>query len=170
MFYDITTSYCLNRIMHKSRHIAIHQHFSHNLLQNCVVSITFSHLNMFRTARSTLTKRQIFALRLQHNKMPISSTTPTPASMTGGHAQYVKGYVNEMVGNVTGSENWKESGKMDQNNGIREMRVCNSNRRALGQRLNHVPRPPMLHAPSQPLPVWAARWRSLQAKQSVAKE
>lgn len=45
------------------------------------------------------------------------------ASIVGGHAQYVKGYVNETIGNVTGSKEWADSGKQDQEGGIGEMKV-----------------------------------------------
>lgn len=63
--------------------------------------------------------------------------------MVGGHAQYAKGYVEEtskcspitktsllnipinmkLVGNVTGSKEWQESGKKDAQEGINEMKV-----------------------------------------------
>lgn len=63
--------------------------------------------------------------------------------MVGSHAQYAKGYVEEtsertshkyrsktwdetdieVVGNVTGSKEWQESGKKDAQEGIDEMKV-----------------------------------------------
>jgi uncharacterized protein YjbJ (UPF0337 family) len=44
-------------------------------------------------------------------------------SMVSGHAQYAKGYVEETIGNVTGSKEWQESGKKDTQAGIGEMKV-----------------------------------------------
>jgi uncharacterized protein YjbJ (UPF0337 family) len=44
-------------------------------------------------------------------------------SMVAGHAQYAKGYVEETIGNVTGSKEWQESGKKDTQAGIGEMKV-----------------------------------------------
>ena len=44
-------------------------------------------------------------------------------SLIGGHAQYVKGYVEETVGNVTGSKEWVDSGKKDAQEGIETMKV-----------------------------------------------
>lgn len=52
-----------------------------------------------------------------------SKTTEQP-SMIGGHAQYAKGYVEETVGNVTGSKEWIDSGKKDAQEGIETMKVC----------------------------------------------
>ena len=43
--------------------------------------------------------------------------------MLSGHAQYAKGYVEEMIGNVTGSKEWQESGKNDAEAGTTEMKV-----------------------------------------------
>jgi uncharacterized protein YjbJ (UPF0337 family) len=53
-----------------------------------------------------------------------SSKPEQPASMVGGHAQYAKGYVEETIGNLTGSADWKESGKKDAAEGIESMKVC----------------------------------------------
>ena len=44
--------------------------------------------------------------------------------MLGGHAQFAKGYVEETIGNVTGSKEWQDSGKNDAKAGIEEMKVC----------------------------------------------
>jgi uncharacterized protein YjbJ (UPF0337 family) len=44
-------------------------------------------------------------------------------SMFNGHAQYAKGYVEETIGNVTGSKDWQESGQKDAQSGIDEMKV-----------------------------------------------
>jgi hypothetical protein len=43
--------------------------------------------------------------------------------MLNGHAQYAKGYVEETIGNVTGSKEWQEGGKSDTQAGIDEMKV-----------------------------------------------
>lgn len=45
-------------------------------------------------------------------------------SMIGGHAQYVKGMVNEKIGAAMGSEEWIQSGKADMNEGKVAMKVC----------------------------------------------
>lgn len=55
--------------------------------------------------------------------MSSNKTPDQPASMLGGHAQFAKGYVEETIGNVTGSKEWKESGKEDSQAGIAEMKV-----------------------------------------------
>jgi uncharacterized protein YjbJ (UPF0337 family) len=52
----------------------------------------------------------------------MSSDKSNP-SMLAGHAQYAKGYVEETIGNVTGSKEWQESGKNDSQAGIDEMKV-----------------------------------------------
>jgi uncharacterized protein YjbJ (UPF0337 family) len=44
-------------------------------------------------------------------------------SMFNGHAQYAKGYVEETIGNVTGSKDWQESGQKDSQSGVDEMKV-----------------------------------------------
>jgi uncharacterized protein YjbJ (UPF0337 family) len=55
------------------------------------------------------------------NNNPYKS--PEDPSLIGGHAQYVKGYVEETVGNVTGSKEWVDSGKKDTQEGIETMKV-----------------------------------------------
>jgi uncharacterized protein YjbJ (UPF0337 family) len=76
----------------------------------------------------------------QHFKTPTPTpsfyTNPNPTkpkmasnnqpSMVAGHAQYAKGYVEETIGNVTGSKEWQESGKKDTQAGIGEMKVYSS--------------------------------------------
>lgn len=47
-------------------------------------------------------------------------------SIISGHAQYVKGYAAETIGNVTGNKEWQESGKQDAKAGIDEMKVRSS--------------------------------------------
>jgi uncharacterized protein YjbJ (UPF0337 family) len=53
----------------------------------------------------------------------MSSSTEQLASLLNGHAQYAKGYVEETIGNVTGSEDWKQSGKIHAAEGVDEMKV-----------------------------------------------
>lgn len=47
------------------------------------------------------------------------------ASLIGGHAQYVKGAVEETIGNVTGSQTWKDSGVHDKQEAMDKMRAAN---------------------------------------------
>merc|ERR1711964_133578 len=64
----------------------------------------------------------------QDIKMSAPNSNNNQASMIGGHAQYAKGYVEESVGNLTGSKEWQESGKKDAEAGIGEMKAANQNR------------------------------------------
>ncbi|KAI9053123.1 hypothetical protein LZ554_003390 [Drepanopeziza brunnea f. sp. 'monogermtubi'] len=57
---------------------------------------------------------------------PNSSNNSNAASMLSGHAQYAKGYVEETVGNLTGSKEWQDSGKKDAAAGIEEMKAANA--------------------------------------------
>ena len=82
---------------------------------------------MLSTHRRTLLRLHI----LRNTQKSAMSTDKSSASMVGGHAQYVKGYVEETVGNVTGSKEWQESGKLDAQAGIDEMKVSLSLRRGL---------------------------------------
>ena len=52
-----------------------------------------------------------------------SSENSNPASVLNGHAQYAKGYVEETIGNMTGSTEWQESGKNVAQAGIDELKV-----------------------------------------------
>jgi uncharacterized protein YjbJ (UPF0337 family) len=54
----------------------------------------------------------------------MSAPNSEQPSMLAGHAQYVKGYVAETIGSVTGSKEWTESGKQDEQAGIATMKVC----------------------------------------------
>ena len=54
---------------------------------------------------------------------PLKPSEPKQ-SMIGGHAQYVKGMVNEKIGAVTGNEAWVESGQKDMAEGRGAMKVC----------------------------------------------
>jgi len=55
--------------------------------------------------------------------MSANTNTNTNASMLSGHAQYAKGYAEETIGNVTGNQEWQNSGKNDAKAGIDEMKV-----------------------------------------------
>ncbi|RPA91615.1 hypothetical protein L873DRAFT_1640065, partial [Choiromyces venosus 120613-1] len=45
-------------------------------------------------------------------------------SQVRGHARWIKGAMNEMVGKISGSESWKTSGQRDQVAAIEEMRAA----------------------------------------------
>lgn len=77
---------------------------------------------MFRIIlpRRSIQRIQFPRTNLQKANM---SSDKSQASMLGGHAQYAKGYVEETVGNVTGSKEWQQSGKEDAKAGIDEMKV-----------------------------------------------
>ncbi|CAF3107033.1 unnamed protein product [Rotaria sp. Silwood2] len=47
------------------------------------------------------------------------------ASFLGGHAQYVKGAVEETIGSITGSQAWKDSGAHDKQEATEKMRAAN---------------------------------------------
>jgi uncharacterized protein YjbJ (UPF0337 family) len=47
------------------------------------------------------------------------------ASLISGHAQYAKGAVEETIGNVTGSQAWKDSGAHDKQEAVDQMRAAN---------------------------------------------
>jgi len=49
-------------------------------------------------------------------------------SLIGGHAQYVKGAAENLVGSVTGSEAWKSSGENDSQAGIEAMKAASAHR------------------------------------------
>jgi uncharacterized protein YjbJ (UPF0337 family) len=55
----------------------------------------------------------------------MSNTTSNEPSMLAGHVQYVKGAAEEVIGNVTGSEDWKRSGHDDKEAALAEMRAAN---------------------------------------------
>nr|POF15993.1 hypothetical protein CFP56_76743 [Quercus suber] len=59
--------------------------------------------------------------------MSSSDSTSNP-SLIGGHAQYVKGAAEEVVGNVTGAQDWKQSGEQDKSAGIDAMKTASANR------------------------------------------
>ncbi|CZT11171.1 uncharacterized protein RCO7_09906 [Rhynchosporium graminicola] len=59
---------------------------------------------------------------------PNSNNDSNAPSIISGHAQYAKGYVEETIGNVTGSKEWQESGKKDAEAGIGEMKAANQQR------------------------------------------
>lgn len=55
--------------------------------------------------------------------------------MLSGHAQYAKGYVEETIGNVTGSKEWQDSGKNDIQAGIDGMKVSIRSSMSHGSRI-----------------------------------
>lgn len=103
-------------------------------------------LSKFRTLLTTIStpkqKPQVTTtVRLlqatQSTKMSTGTPNPGPAnaggpmkptepksSMIGGHAQYVKGMVNEKIGTATGSQEWIDSGNRDMAEGRGAMKVC----------------------------------------------
>ncbi|CAF1459251.1 unnamed protein product [Rotaria sordida] len=52
-------------------------------------------------------------------------TDNNKSSILGGHAQYVKGAVEETIGNVTGSQAWKDSGAHDKQEAAEKLRAAN---------------------------------------------
>merc|ERR1712000_694140 len=50
------------------------------------------------------------------------------AGLIGGHAQYVKGATEEGIGNVTGSEEWKDSGVKDKESGVNTLKMATEQR------------------------------------------
>ncbi|PQE10153.1 csbD-like domain-containing protein [Rutstroemia sp. NJR-2017a WRK4] len=58
----------------------------------------------------------------------MSAPNSEQPSMLAGHAQYVKGYVAETIGSVTGSKEWTESGKQNEQAGIATMKAANANK------------------------------------------
>lgn len=46
-------------------------------------------------------------------------------SLLGGHIQYAKGAVEETIGNITGSQPWKDSGIHDKQEAVEKMRAAN---------------------------------------------
>lgn len=71
----------------------------------------------------SITSRTMASSNPANQANPLKDPNEQP-SMIGGHAQYVKGYVEETVGNVTGSKEWVDSGKKDAQAGIETMKVC----------------------------------------------
>jgi hypothetical protein len=51
---------------------------------------------------------------------------PNQGSLLHGHAQYMKGYINEAIGQISGSESRKDSGKTEMREGIDELKVSSS--------------------------------------------
>ena len=88
----------------------------------------------------TTTVRLLQAHNINNTQSTKMSTgTPNPApntgggpmkpsepkqSMIGGHAQYVKGMVNEKIGAAMGSQEWIDSGNKDMAEGRGAMKVC----------------------------------------------
>ncbi|KAF1356183.1 hypothetical protein BDV97DRAFT_341207 [Delphinella strobiligena] len=59
----------------------------------------------------------------------MSSNSENP-SLIGGHAQYVKGAAENLVGSVTGSKEWQDSGSHDTEAGVNAMKAASANRDA----------------------------------------
>jgi uncharacterized protein YjbJ (UPF0337 family) len=55
----------------------------------------------------------------------MSDNNNNHASLIGGHAQYMKGAVEETIGNITGSQAWIDSGVHDKQEATEEMRAAN---------------------------------------------
>lgn len=47
------------------------------------------------------------------------------SSLIGGHVQYAKGAIEETIGNVTGSQAWKDSGIHDKQEAMEKMKAAN---------------------------------------------
>ncbi|KAK5115954.1 hypothetical protein LTR62_000410 [Meristemomyces frigidus] len=56
------------------------------------------------------------------------SSNDQQSSLIGGHAQYVKGAAEGVVGSVTGAEAWKTSAEQDKSAGIDAMKQASANR------------------------------------------
>jgi len=52
------------------------------------------------------------------------SVDPKDASQIRGHAVWIKGMAEEMVGKVSGAESWTQSGHDDKTRGVNEMRLA----------------------------------------------
>ncbi|KAI5199060.1 hypothetical protein E4T39_06429 [Aureobasidium subglaciale] len=57
----------------------------------------------------------------------MSDKTQQP-SLIGGHAQYVKGAAEGVVGSVTGNTAWQQSAETDKQGGIDAMKAASANR------------------------------------------
>lgn len=79
----------------------------------------------FKTQQSVAKPQITTTLRALQNEM--STGTPNQ-SMIGGHAQWVKGMVNEKIGQATGSEEWKASGRADMMEGTGAMKQAHAER------------------------------------------
>ncbi|KAJ4353187.1 uncharacterized protein N0V89_004913 [Didymosphaeria variabile] len=58
----------------------------------------------------------------------MSSNQQNQPGLIGGHAQYVKGAAEEMVGQVTGLPTWKSSGQEDKTAAVDAMKKASENR------------------------------------------
>ncbi|KAA8894772.1 hypothetical protein FN846DRAFT_912535 [Sphaerosporella brunnea] len=54
------------------------------------------------------------------------ASSERPASQVRGHAKYVKGVVDETIGQVAGAPSWIESGHESKAQGVAEMRAAKS--------------------------------------------
>ncbi|KAI4728066.1 hypothetical protein E4T49_04206 [Aureobasidium sp. EXF-10728] len=58
----------------------------------------------------------------------MSDNTTQQPSLIGGHAQYVKGAAEGVIGSVTGNTAWQQSGETDKQTGIDAMKAASENR------------------------------------------
>ncbi|KAJ4380427.1 hypothetical protein N0V86_003782 [Didymella sp. IMI 355093] len=61
------------------------------------------------------------------SQMDQSNNTENPG-LIAGHAQYVKGAAEGLVGSVTGNQAWATSGEQDKNQAIDAMKAASENR------------------------------------------
>ncbi|KAF2266802.1 hypothetical protein CC78DRAFT_458312 [Lojkania enalia] len=66
----------------------------------------------------------------------MSSNQNNQAGLVAGHAQYVKGATEEIIGSVAGSQAWKSSGAQDKEHAVDAMKTASegrdSNQKGLG--------------------------------------
>ncbi|THY66771.1 hypothetical protein D6C97_01340 [Aureobasidium pullulans] len=77
-----------------------------------------------------MTTRHISTITSKHHishKHKMSDNTQQP-SLIGGHAQYVKGAAEGVIGSVTGNAAWQQSGETDKQGGIDAMKSASQNR------------------------------------------
>ncbi|KAI4719028.1 hypothetical protein E4T48_04721 [Aureobasidium sp. EXF-10727] len=58
----------------------------------------------------------------------MSDTNQQQPSLIGGHAQYVKGAAEGVIGSVTGNTAWQQSAQSDKQTGIDAMKAASENR------------------------------------------
>ncbi|KAK6443431.1 hypothetical protein LTR95_000258 [Oleoguttula sp. CCFEE 5521] len=57
-----------------------------------------------------------------------SDSSSQQPSLIGGHAQYVKGAAESVIGSVTGNTSWQSSAETDKSAGIEAMKTASANR------------------------------------------
>ncbi|PNS19939.1 hypothetical protein CAC42_7906 [Sphaceloma murrayae] len=68
----------------------------------------------------------------------MSSSNEQQPGLIGGHATYVKGAVEEVIGKATGSAPWTESGTSDKQQGIGAMKAASQQRDSHSQGMGKV--------------------------------